>query len=129
MTVDVLRSGALRTCGLDLEGALLLMPQLRRLLLSEHDEHAEAALEGSTMVLDSFGAVISASRMAAHAPVGVAHSTEARARRCEECYAHFRDMRATLRELMGGSGGLKQRHAEELLRLIEVTLPGMPAAA
>ncbi len=129
VTVDVLRSGALRTCGLDLEGALLLMPQLRRMLLSEHDEHAEAALEGATMVLDSFGAVISASRVAAHAPVGVDLSAEARARRCEECCAHFRDMRTDLHKLMGGSGGLKQRHAEELLRLIEATLPGMPAAA
>lgn len=116
-TVDVLRSGILRNAKLDLECALIILPQMAPLLASEYEEHALAALDALQLLLQLFGGVIGSSRGAV-GRVGVDLSAEAREQRCAACYEHLARMRPQLQRL-SEAGGRTQRVAMEFLQQLD----------
>ena len=108
VSVDLLRSGIVRSGRLDLEAALVLLPILGGILFSTYEEHALVAIDALAELLRIFGQLIKNTRAAAQDMLGVDLSAEARLQRCQAAFEHFASSVPRLQALAatGGSVGV-----------------------
>ena len=116
---NVVKAGAITKSHLDLESALVLLPNLRPLLCSPCDEHVLAAMEAAAHIVHTFGKLIRSTRALAKDMLGVDLSAETRQQRCQACYEQLQMMMPEIEKL--AKGRLKVR-ATVLLESINVEL-------
>lgn len=109
--VDLLNVLNLKTGLWSLDLCSSLLPQVKDLLNSKYESHAEAACNALKIILRNFGPVIK-SNITSAPSIGVDLSREERIQKCNACYNFLSEIRITLEKKQSVSGKLGNLYKE-----------------
>ncbi|XP_052061329.1 katanin p80 WD40 repeat-containing subunit B1-like isoform X2 [Mytilus californianus] len=109
--VDLLNVLNLKTGLWNLDLCSSLLPQVKDLLNSKYESHAEAACHALKIILRNFGPVIK-SNITSAPSIGVDLSREERIQKCNACYNFLSEIRITLEKKQSVSGKLGNLYKE-----------------
>ncbi|VDH91631.1 katanin p80 WD40 repeat-containing subunit B1 [Mytilus galloprovincialis] len=109
--VDLLNVLNLKTGLWNLDLCSSLLPQVKDLLNSKYESHAEAACNALKIILRNFGPVIK-SNITSAPSIGVDLSREERIQKCNACYNFLSEIRITLEKKQSVSGKLGNLYKE-----------------
>ncbi|XP_063439262.1 katanin p80 WD40 repeat-containing subunit B1-like isoform X2 [Mytilus trossulus] len=109
--VDLLNVLNLKTGLWNLDLCSSLLPQVKDLLNSKYESHAESACNALKIILRNFGPVIK-SNITSAPSIGVDLSREERIQKCNACYNFLSEIRITLEKKQSVSGKLGNLYKE-----------------